>query len=87
MSTSTEEVRQAFLAHRRKHGIEAANKIIKRIVASGDLESATDEERERLARELAVTDESGSELIAADGTLNGSAIYAKWNAARPRATR
>ena len=88
--TTKETVRQAFLAHRREHGLPAATRIIRNVTGRDDLDFASGEQLQRLLEEFEggghddAANEPPADFTNADGTLNATAIFAKWNRAKRR---
>ena len=90
MSTTKEAVRQAYVAHRRAHGQDAALRIVKNVTGSEELDRADEAQRQRLLElfegEGEVEGEAPfgapADFSNADGTVNVGAVYAKWNRKR-----
>lgn len=83
---STEDtIRQAYLAHRREHGIPAALKIVRDVAGVESLDDVVPERRQALIDAFTDAKPEGAfdgvkALMNRDGTVNGDAIMNKWNA-------
>jgi hypothetical protein len=81
--TSSEDMRQAFLAHRREHGQASALKIIKSVAGVDDVSAVPEERRADVMEALSAAPDANP-MLGADGSLDVGAIYAKWNGASRR---